>query len=145
MKKHNIFKKKMDRLVSIMLIDGVQPSDLAENIFEKPYKKITMIKNNDFICLDIVFEENIEKFAEDNKIVETTLRYTYNNDKQLTKIERIDGKTKNAVWDRDKTINNLIKDIIAILKNNKNKHRISNFINSLPKYWQQKFSYQNAA
>jgi len=39
MKNYNILKEKMDRLVSIMLIDGVQPSDLADNIFEKAYKK----------------------------------------------------------------------------------------------------------
>jgi len=108
-----------------------------------------MINKNDFIYLDLVFEENIGEFAKyedvENKIVKTTLRYTYNNDKKLVKIELINGRTKKVEWDRDKTTDNLIKDIVAILKNNKNNQRISNFINSLPKYWQQKFSYQNVA
>ncbi|MBW1616354.1 MAG: hypothetical protein JRJ49_07465 [Deltaproteobacteria bacterium] len=140
MKDHAILKEKMDKLINIMLVDGVQPSDLADNIFQKPYKKITIINKKDFFYLDLVFEEDI-----DDKIVKTTLRYTYNNDKKLIRIELINGKTKKVEWDRDSTVTQLIREIINILNTDKNNQRVLDFINSLPEYWQQKFSCQKVA
>ena len=39
-----LLKKKLDDLVSLILTDGVQPSDLADNIFLDSYVKLSYTK-----------------------------------------------------------------------------------------------------
>ena len=57
----SIIEEKVDRLINIMLTDGVQPGDLANNIFTNCYKKISFMKSSNNIIGELTFDEIIEE------------------------------------------------------------------------------------
>src|SRR3982751_6846169 len=91
-----IIKDKIDRLVNLMMNEGVQPNDLTENIFLGTYRKIDTSKLNDRVVTSIFFEESV-----DGILSETNLQYTYSMDKRLLKIEEVRDGYQKIEWDRE--------------------------------------------
>ena len=53
-----VIEYKIQMLVDLMLTDGVSPSELSENIFEKQYISISFSKTNDYVIGKLNFYEN---------------------------------------------------------------------------------------
>lgn len=122
-----IIKSKIERLITIRMTAGVQPNDLANNIFNDTYKNISFRKIDGNVIAELNFEENIE-----NIICNTILRYTYDRNMRVMKIEEIIDSNIRTEWDRDLIENELIQDIVDILKNEYSEHKAKEFINTLP-------------
>ncbi|MCW6091351.1 hypothetical protein AAGC94_07890 [Clostridium sporogenes] len=127
MNSYEIIKSKVDRLINIRLTEGVQPEELANNIYLSDYKKISFYKDNDYIIGELTFEEELN-----SKLINTTLRYIYNKNKILLRIEEQIGCDIKIEWDRDIIEGTLISDIVDILKSQLSDNVSKNFINSLP-------------
>lgn len=125
--KNNILQNKLDSLVKLYLTTGVQPSDLADNIFLENYKQISFLKHNGLLVGEIVYEENYN-----GSLIDTKLRYFY-KDKQVITIEEEFLDTKTIIWDRKETTSKLLQEIISILTSSYSAQEIDAFINSLPK------------
>lgn len=124
--KDNLLQDKLDNLVKLYLTTGVQPSDLADNIFLDHYKQISFFKNNGLLVGEIVYEENYN-----GSLIETKLRYFYKN-KQVITIEEEFLNTKTIIWNRKETTSKLLQEIITILTSTHTAQEITTFINSLP-------------
>ena len=131
-----LVKDKIDRLISLSLNSGVQPEELVINIYERAYKSIFVSKNDNFITVELIFEENdIEK---SNKKYDVRYLYTYSLDKILLKIDCIINNQKKTEWDRVLIELKIIDEIIEILKENTLNKQLNKFIKSLPVELQRK-------
>lgn len=120
---HSNLKQELDHLITLMMTLGVQPSELADNIFLESYSQLNFYKKNSYIIADISFEEN-------NSL--TTLRYFYNQNKELFKIEELSFNGTILQWDRDIDKLELLNKILNLLKNNYSTSEINYFISTLP-------------
>lgn len=68
----------------------------------------------------------------DDKLFCTILRYIYNENKRLLRIEEQINDNIRIEWDRDFIEDVLINDIIDIMKNHYEKKDIEYFLRSLP-------------
>lgn len=108
------FIQLIDKLTAIYLMQGVQPSELADSIFEDPYTSMSLIKNINFVEVELSFKElcDITQREHTRKI-----KYIYSNDKFLVKIlEAMDSQPFKISWDREQVINSIIVDIKNRLK-----------------------------
>lgn len=122
-----VVQKKLDTLISIMLTDGVQPSDLADNIFCEEYKSINFRRCGQQIIGELVFIEQ-----NGQKKINVSLRYFYNVNKKVMRIEEeISGKVK-ILWDRNAKETELINEVVSILKTHYNKQQLRKFLATLP-------------
>ncbi len=87
---------KLQMLIDLMLTDGVSPSDLSNNIFEKDYVSITFYKKSQYVIGKLDFYEN------ENILQNIQMIYTYTNDKKLIRIEEIHNEVRHLLWDRGK-------------------------------------------
>lgn len=120
----DLLKSKLDRLINIMLTDGVQPSDFADNISLDCYKKISYYKLNDNIIGELTISE------EQN--IDTVLRYVYNSSMRLMRIEEESLGVTKIEWDRNESETELINEIVEIIQTQYTDEQMSNFLNSLP-------------
>ncbi|HHN8373644.1 TPA: hypothetical protein ACRRXW_002561 [Morganella morganii] len=87
---------KIDQIVAFCLMKGVQPCELITAIFEKEYTHIETIKNKNDIYLIISYNELV-----DNNIYNIKMRYTYDLDSRLQRIEQKTNKSGYKIqWDR---------------------------------------------
>lgn len=122
-----VVKSKIDRLINIRLTKGVQPSDLANNIYLNNYEKLNFYKIEDKVIGELTFKEKI-----DDNFINTTLRYIYNKQNVLLRIEEQIYDNIRIEWDRDIIESNLINDIIDILRSTYSNEYIESFIKTLP-------------
>lgn len=120
-------KKEIDDLINLMLTDGVQPNDLANNIFDEPYTSIKYEKVNGQIIGNVTFEEEFNY-----RKVLTTLRYFYNDSKQVIKIEEVTNRRRRVLWNREQKENEKLSKIICLMKEYHSEEEIEMFMNSLP-------------
>lgn len=87
---------KIDKIVAFCLMKGVQPCELITAIFEKEYTHIETIKNKNDVYLIISYNELV-----DNDIYNIKMRYTYDLDSRLQRIEQKINKSGYKIqWDR---------------------------------------------
>lgn len=87
---------KIDKIVAFCLMKGVQPCELITAIFEKEYTHIETIKNKNDVYLIISYNELV-----DNNIYNIKMRYTYDLDSRLQRIEQKTNKSGYKIqWDR---------------------------------------------
>lgn len=122
-----LLNKKLDDLLNLLMVDGVQPSELADNIFLQPYVQITYKKVNGGVVGELHFEEEANK-----KHGVTVLRYLYNNDKKVYRIEEEVGDLRKILWDRDFEETNILDQILEIMRELYNSSQIEKFISTLP-------------
>ena len=122
-----LLKKKLDDLVSLILTDGVQPSDLTDNIFLDSYVKLSYTKLQGEVIGEISFEEKI------NAVTGITiLRYFYGLDKKVFRIEEEVVGTKKILWDRNFEEIQMINEIVEIMKKYYLTSQVEKFICALP-------------
>lgn len=135
---NGLIKLKIEKLIDLMLTSGIQPSDLADNIFLNEYQSIIYKKDNQSIVGELVFKDNTE-----NKITNVIMRYSYDLEKKVNKIEEeIDGKVT-VLWDRNITESELINDIIDTMNANYTIEEVKKFIMTLPEEIKQKINLIN--
>lgn len=120
-------KKEIDDLINLMLTDGVQPTDLADNIFDEAYISIKYKKFNGQIIGNVTFEEEV-----DSRKISTTLRYFYNASKQVIKIEEVINRRRTILWDREQQEREKLLKIICLMEEYHTEEQIEKFINTLP-------------
>lgn len=126
MKTVKLIEDKLDNLVKLMLTAGVQPSELADNVFVNEYKSISFAKRDNSIIGELIFEEVIGEIS-----IDVLLRYYYDTSKRVVLIEEeINNKVK-VLWDRDTKEVELINEVVNLLKELDAKY-VSKFISSLP-------------
>jgi len=126
----DLIKDRIDRLVALSLNPGVQPEALVANIYERPYKSILLSKNDAFITVELIFEENDNEKL--NKKYAVKYLYTYSHHKILLKIDYIVNRQKKTEWDRAQIELNTINEVIELLKTNKLNKQLNKFVKSLP-------------
>lgn len=127
-----IVLKKINDLISLVLTDGVQPSDLADNIFVDSYVKVGYTKINGEVTGELVFEE------EGSIRTITTLRYFYNVHRKITRIEEEVHNAKKVIWDRSHQEAQMINEIVDMMEELYSTEQIKTFIASLPENIQTK-------
>lgn len=121
----------INKLIGIYLTKGVQPSELADAIFEESYLYMTSIKNENFIEFIISYTEKCDVTNKDHI---RNIKYIYNHDQFVMKIEEaVDSKKFRTIWDRSKVIHSLVEEIKNCLElNGYCKHQISKILNTIP-------------
>ena len=108
------FIQLIDKLTAIYLMQGVQPSELADAIFENPYTSMNLIKNINFIEVVLSFKELCDTTHREHT---RRIKYIYNHDKFLIKtLEATDSQPFKTSWDREQAIDSIIIDMKNRLK-----------------------------
>ncbi len=127
----SLVNQKLERLINIMLTDGVQPGDLSNNIFFDSYKQISYVKKDDTIIGEIVF-------TEEEKNVDIKMRYIYTLDKKIIRIEEEIDNNITLQWDRNIIETELVTDIVELLKGKYTEAQMKKFVSTLPEYLKEK-------
>lgn len=130
--KHLELNQLIDKLTAIYLTQGVQPSELADAIFEESYLSMSSKKNFDSIEVILSFQEKCD-ITHVNHI--RNIRYTYNLERYVLKIEESeDSKKYQTIWDRESIIQNLVNEIKGKLSAiGYEKEKVNKIMNTLPK------------
>lgn len=90
-------KKMLDKLLATYLSKGIQPSDLADTMFEEHYVDLDIKKTSTSLVLTHSFEE----FNDNEQPILITMKYTYNKNRYLQEISQKIGKGQYKVqWNR---------------------------------------------
>ncbi|MFP2960578.1 hypothetical protein ACLEPN_22840 [Myxococcus sp. 1LA] len=118
----------LNKLVGTYLTRGVQPSDLADAAFEDNYRRIEIVKGTDGVCMTVSYLDDDEEGS-----VPHEMRYVYGMDRYLMRVEqRMDGGSFAVQWDRERSIDSLLKDTAKQMKKLNSKERVSQFFSSVP-------------
>lgn len=121
-------KELLDKVVTLHLTKGVQPSEIADAIFEKNYTDIGLSKSDELAVMTVSFIED-----DDFHPILHTMKYTYTLDQCLIKIEQKIGTGNFKIqWDRFDNFDNLIKDLSLELSKLNHMICVNSFIKSLP-------------
>lgn len=122
-----VIEYKIQMLVDLMLTNGVSPSELSDNIFEKQYISISFSKAGGCIIGKINFYEN------ENLIQNIQMIYTYTDDRKLIRIEEEEDGKRRLLWDRKKREEELVEELFYFMNYCYDSNQIDRFILSLPK------------
>ncbi|WP_320173404.1 hypothetical protein [Maridesulfovibrio sp.] len=127
-----IFTKKalnlLNKLVAVHITKGVQPSDLADAIFENDYSSIEVKRKAGDIQVIVTFCDS-EFGGVINK-----MKYIYDKDKYLQSIDQKIGSSRyKKQWDRSENINKLIRELTPLLERNNSLKDIEDFFQNIPK------------
>lgn len=120
-------KRKIDTLIALEMTKGVQPSELADNIFLEDYVEFNLYKKDKNIFGEITF---IEEHAESSFKVK--LVYIYDQNKELIKIEENILKQVTTIWDRESQEKLLVNQIVSLFRELEKPNEALEFINKLP-------------
>lgn len=89
-------KDKINKIVATTLTQGIQPSEMADAIFDNAYQDIEIKRYNGEVIMTVSFIEHVE-----DEIIFNKFRYTYSLDRVLQRIEQeINGRGYRLQWDR---------------------------------------------
>lgn len=118
--------KKLNKLIKLYMTKGVQPSELADNIFLSNYKRISFTKQNDSVVGELLFEEETGSIKFD-----VVLRYYFQgNTVNAIQEESIHGI--NEIWNREAKETDLINEIVELMQRYYKPGKVIRFIDSLP-------------
>lgn len=107
MRVDNKIKSLIDELIATHLTTGVQPSEIADAVFEDNYKNIESENKNGIVQMSVTFLDH-----DDEGATPVVMRYTYNPNKVLMRVEQKVGKRPfKAQWDREQAIDSLLTKI----------------------------------
>lgn len=121
-----VIEFKIQTLVDLMLTNGVSPSELSNNIFEKQYISISFSKVGKYIIGKLDF------YDDENHTQNIQMIYTYTSDKQLIRIEEEQNGVNCLLWDRKKREEELLEELLYFMDFCYDGKGIENFIMSLP-------------
>lgn len=122
-------KRKLDDLIVLMLTKGVQPSELADNIFLDCYVKVSYEKTAEGVIGELVFLD--ETAGDFDKAV---MRYHYDNERNIKRIEEESGGQVKTLWDRSFKETQIINEIIVALRQNYSPSYVDDFAATLPSH-----------
>lgn len=125
---NNKIKELLDKILTTHLTRGVQPSEIADAVFEKNYSDVQVTKTNETVCMTVSFLEE-----GDIEPIPHKMRYTYTPDKYLIRIEqKVNRKSFKVQWDREEAMCSMIDELSADMNRLNSKEDIKSFMNSLP-------------
>lgn len=121
-------KTILDQLVEIKMSKGVQPSDLAQAIFDKEYTETKVVKSASDVVLSLKYIDKTEDSTQ-----EINMRYHYSLDGYLQEIyESIAQRPMALQWSRTERYKELTNSIVFQLTTEGEIETVSSFIKSLP-------------
>lgn len=126
---NTLLKDAIEGLIALHICNGVQPSDLADAMFETPYTDYKITKTSETLSVELSFLDDCD--IETNSI---KMKYTYRLDKKLQRIEQKVGAKKFALqWCRNKATSEAIKIIEhALVSMGADSKKISQIMSTLP-------------
>lgn len=126
---NKLLKDALDELTALHLFNGVQPSDLADAMYESPYLEFKTSKDDEHLTVELSF---IDECEETVNIVK--MKYVYSLDRKLQRIDQKIGSKKFAEqWCRKTSTNAAIAKIeLALRKMKFNDEKISTIMSTLP-------------
>ncbi|MBP4049119.1 hypothetical protein J9978_06350 [Chromobacterium violaceum] len=119
----------LDKLIAIALTSGVQPSEIADALFEDDYCEMHIIRKNGVVCMDVVFSEHAE-----DEVNTCTMRYLYGMDRNLMRIEQRINRGKFKVqWDRSDDTQKITKQLETLLLSINDDSEVERWLNRVPK------------
>lgn len=107
MRVNNEIKSLIEELTATHLTPGVQPSEIAEAIFEDSYQSIEMENKNGIVRMSVTFTDRDEEGT-----TPVIMRYTYNSSNVLMRVEqKVGRRSLKTQWDREQIIDSLITKI----------------------------------
>lgn len=107
MRVNNKITSLINELTATHLTLGVQPSEIADAIFEENYKSIEVENKNGIVQMSVTFVDR-----DDEGATLVGMRYTYNQDKVLMRVEqKVGTRPFKAQWDREQAIDSLLTRI----------------------------------
>ncbi|NMB41007.1 MAG: hypothetical protein GX996_03630 [Firmicutes bacterium] len=122
-----LLNKKLDDLINLLMTGGVQPGELADNIFLQPYVQITYKKVSGGVVGELHFKEDAN-----DKHGLTILRYLYSDDKKVYRIEEELGGIKTILWDREFEEMAILDQVLQIMRGLYSPSQIEGFTSTLP-------------
>lgn len=114
---------KKDKIISLMLERGVQPEELAENIWNEQYKSINIVRTGKSIICSLTFSEN------NNEI---KMNYIYDTNKILIEIQEVLELKTTILWNREIKLQELINDLCEFLRINYSEKQVQKVLNTFP-------------
>jgi len=107
MRVNNKIKSLIDELTATHLTIGVQPSEIADAVFEDNYKSIESENKNGMITMSVLFWDR-----DDESSTSVIVRYTYNPNRVLMRVEqKVGNRPFKTQWDREQAIDSLLTEI----------------------------------
>ncbi|MFV5360797.1 hypothetical protein [Acinetobacter pittii] len=133
---NQVIKEITDSLINLYMFKGIQPSELADSIFEDCYLGMTTKKSADNIEVVISFTEACEITG---KMYTHHMKYIYNKECFLLKIEEaINSKGYKSIWDRTSLVKYKIEALSEKLKELAYKEaQIKEILNTIPPKFKQ--------
>lgn len=120
----------IDKLASFYLYKGIQPSEIADAIFEKQYSSVKLDRTENEIILIASFTE----FDESNQTeYKHQVKYVYTNNRYLQVIEqKIGNKGFKVQWSRQEEIDKLLNEFSCLVQPVLPKVQLETIISTLP-------------
>ncbi|BDE03309.1 hypothetical protein PASm1_12110 [Pasteurella multocida] len=119
----------MDKIVSLNMAKGIQPSELSESFFDDEYSSIIIEKSHNYVYAIVSFTDTDEQ----NNTSEHLFRYTYNKEKQLLQIEeKLNNKAYKTVWNRSKVLESLYVELSDKLVELNPKQKVNDLLKQIP-------------
>ncbi|QUI23009.1 hypothetical protein HZI73_12220 [Vallitalea pronyensis] len=113
----DVVKYKLNQLIDLMITDGVQPSDLVDNIFNYNYSTVNFYKHQDCIVGEVCFDDENQT---------ALMRYIYNVRQVIRIEEEVKGKIT-ICWDRGMREKDILNKVLDLLVVNYSKGEINQF------------------
>lgn len=98
----------VSKLTATYLAKGVQPSEIADTLYERNYIDMNITKVKDKLVMTFTFEDD------DEHLSLNTMRYTYSPDKKLIRVEQKVGRGRYKVqWDRAEDLQTTLSQILS--------------------------------
>ncbi|MCY1295336.1 hypothetical protein [Pseudomonas delhiensis] len=122
-------KTLVDELTTLHITRGVQPGDLADNIFEDSYVTSSSRKTPTGAQFEMTFQE----VDEDDQVSQVTMRYTYDQSRYLLLVEqKVAGKRFVVQWDRAACIKGKVDQLEVLLSAELPKARVKSILATIP-------------
>ena len=119
-----------EKLASLYLFKGIQPSEIADAIFEKQYSSIKLDRTVDEIILIASFTELDECTLAEYK---HQVKYVYSNNKCLQVIEqKVGNKGFKVQWSRQEEIDRLLNEFVARVQSVLSEKQLNIVLSTLP-------------
>ncbi|OPC91220.1 hypothetical protein BTV55_11615 [Pasteurella multocida subsp. multocida] len=119
----------MDKIVSLNIAKGIQPSELSESFFDDEYSSIIIEKSHNYVYAIVSFTDTDEQ----NNTSQHLFRYTYNKEKQLLQIEeKLNNKAYKTVWNRSKVLESLYVELSDKLVELNPKQKVNDLLKQIP-------------
>lgn len=119
-----------DKLASFYLFKGIQPSEIADAIFEKQYSSVKLDRTKNEIILIASFIETDEYSQIEHK---HQMKYIYSTNKFLQSIEqKIGSKGFQVQWSRQEEIDLLLNKFVLQAQSFLSKTQLDTVLSTLP-------------